>query len=34
MVLVMVILASINKVTKSNEKEAPTEERVKQAEKT
>ncbi|MDH2881386.1 DUF979 domain-containing protein [Bacillus cytotoxicus] len=33
MVLVMVILASINKVTKSNEKEAPTEERVKQAEK-
>ncbi|EMA6344909.1 DUF979 domain-containing protein [Bacillus cytotoxicus] len=33
MVLVMVILASVNKVTKSNEKEAPTEERVKQAKK-
>ncbi|KEK22543.1 DUF979 domain-containing protein [Bacillus gaemokensis] len=32
-VLVMVILASLNKVTKSNEKEAPTEERVKHAEK-
>lgn len=32
-VLAMVILASLNKVTKSNEKEAPTEERVKHAEK-
>ncbi|PEB50474.1 permease [Bacillus pseudomycoides] len=32
-VLAMVVLASLNKVTKSNEKEAPTEERVKHAEK-
>ncbi|MFJ8526874.1 DUF979 domain-containing protein [Bacillus sp. NPDC094106] len=32
-VLAMVVLASLNKVTKSNEKEAPAEERVKHAEK-
>ncbi|MDM5186468.1 DUF979 domain-containing protein [Bacillus sp. DX4.1] len=32
-VLVMVVLASLNKVTKSNEQEAPTQERVKHAEK-
>ncbi|MEH7457447.1 DUF979 domain-containing protein [Bacillus sp. JJ1127] len=31
-VLAMVVLASLNKVTKSNEKEAPAEERVKHAE--
>lgn len=32
-VLAMVVLASLNKVTKSNEQEAPTQERVKHAEK-